>query len=248
MSRRILDKHKILWEKKKIIRYLYTKWYREIKQELSSISGPSVELGAGIGNFSEFMPSSLASDIIYLEWLDIVHNAMALPYKNSSIANFILIDTIHHVSSPIAAIDEMRRCLKKNGRIIIYDVYISMFSYLYYSFLHREDVDLSVDVYGLKGNPKLEDPFVSNQAISTLLFFKDLNKFQKKYPELKIIKKEVKEFLLYPLSGGFEGRQLVPFRLVNLLEWIDSCALKYFGNKIAARCLVVLEKNTNLSS
>ena len=244
MFREILDKHKVLWKNKKITRYLYTKWYKEIKKELSPIIGPSIELGAGTGNFKEFMPSSIASDIIYCEWLDIVHNAMSLPYKDSSVANFILIDTIHHLTRPVASIDEMKRCLKDNGRIIIYDVYISKFSYLYYHYFHREDVDLSADVYGLKTDSEENDPFASNQAISTLLFFKGLNKFQKKYPELKIIKREVKEFLLYPLSGGFEGRQLVPFRLVNLLEWIDHYALKYFGNMIAARCLVVLEKNT----
>ncbi len=245
MSREILEKHKELWEKKEIRRYLYTKWYNELTQHISSISGPSIELGSGTGNFTEFMPSSIATDITCCEWLDIVHDAMVLPYKDSSIANFILIDTIHHVESPLKAIDEMKRCLKDRGRIIIYDVYISMFSYLFYNFLHPETVDLSVDIYNLKMDSKGKDPFCSNQAISTLLFFKDLERFIKRYPELKMIKREVSEFLLYPLSGGFEGRQLVPFMLVNFFEWIDRIAIKYFGNKIAARSLIVLEKNAS---
>jgi SAM-dependent methyltransferase len=244
MSKEVLYKHKVLWKNKKITRYLYAKWYKEVEKELSPIVGPSIELGAGIGNFKEFLPSSIASDIIYCEWLDIVHSAMALPYKDNSIANFILIDTIHHVANPIKTIDEMKRCLKNNGRIIIYDIYISMFSYLFYNYFHREDVDLSVDIYNLKVDSRDKDPFSSNQAISTLLFYKHSNKFVMKYPELKVIKRELKEFLLYPLSGGFEGRQLVPFRLINFLEWIDSCALKYLGNKIAARCFVVIEKTT----
>lgn len=244
MSKKILDSHKELWEKKRITRYLYTKWYEEIKRELSPVQGPSIELGAGTGNFKDFLPASVSTDIVYCEWLDIVHDAMVLPYKDDSIANFILIDSIHHVINPIASMDEMKRCLKSNGRIIIYDVFISMFSYLYYNYLHKEDVDLTADIYNLtKIDSKDKEPFTSNQAISKLLFFTGEEKFIARYSELKIKKREVREFLLYPLSGGFEGRQLIPFKLINIFEYIDRWAIKLFRDKVAARSFIVLEKN-----
>jgi SAM-dependent methyltransferase len=188
MSKEILEKHREIWEKKKITRYLYTKWYKQLIGDLSSIWGPSIELGAGTGNFTHFMPSSIATDITYCEWLNVVHDAMALPYKDGSVANFILIDTVHHVGNPLKALDEMKRCLKDKGRILIYDVYISMFSYLFYHFLHPEAMNFSVDLYNLKTDSKGKNPFSSNQTIPTILFFKDAERLMKRYPELTIIK------------------------------------------------------------
>lgn len=240
MSKEILDQHRVLWEKKTVTRYLYNKWYRDIQEVL--VPGPTVELGAGTGNFKEFMPSAISSDIVFCEWLDVVNDAMALPYRDGSVGNFVLIDAIHHVKRPIAVIDEMQRCLKKGGRIVILDVYISPLSYLYYNFLHKEDVDLSVDVFDMEDDDIEKAPFSSNQAIATLLFFKGIERFKRRYPRLKVLRKEVRDFMLYPLSGGFEGRQLVPFSMTGFLELVDRWGLKIFGSKVAARCLVVLEK------
>ncbi|MDP2688636.1 MAG: SAM-dependent methyltransferase, partial [Deltaproteobacteria bacterium] len=103
MSREILDQHRILWEKKKVTRYLYNRWYGRIEGELAPL-GLTVELGAGTGNFKEFMPSSLSSDLVYCEWLDVVHDAMALPYGDGAVGNFVLIDSIHHVKKPAAVL------------------------------------------------------------------------------------------------------------------------------------------------
>lgn len=240
MSKQILDRHKALWEKKQLTRYLYTKWFREIQGELSE-KNPSIEIGAGTGNFKEFMPSCLASDVVPCEWLDIVHDAMRLPYADSSVGNFILIDAIHHIQNPVKALTEMERCLKKGGRIIIFDVFISPFSYIYYNYLHKEEVDLSEDLFKYK-EETAKEPFDSNQAIATLLFFRQYKRLETALPSLKMTKRETKEFLLYPLSGGFEGRQLIPFGLKNFAEQVDRVGIKIFGDKVAARCLVVLEK------
>lgn len=240
MSKDILDSHREIWERKKVTKYLYTKWYKDIERELRG--APVVELGAGTGNFKEFMPSVISTDLVYCEWLDCVHDAMALPYRDSSVGSFLLIDAIHHVKDPSKTIREMERCLKPGGRIVIFDVYISPFSYLYYNFLHKEDVDLKAEVFDPVPDAVEKAPFQSNQAIATLLFFRRLDEFSSRHPSLKIIRKEVREFLLYPLSGGFEGRQLVPYFSVKLFESIDRLALRILGDKIAARCLVVLEK------
>jgi len=241
MSKEILDSHKEIWERKRITKYLYTKWYGDIERELRGLK-PVVELGAGTGNFKEFMPSVISTDLVYCEWLDCVHDAMALPYRDSSVGAFLLIDAIHHVKAPAAAISEMLRCLKPGGRIIILDVYISPFSYLYYNFLHKEDVDLKADVFGAGSGRADKAPFESNQAIATLLFFRRIKEFQAHFPAVKVLKKEVREFLLYPLSGGFEGTQLVPYFSTGFFEAVDAIALKLLGKAIAARCLVVLEK------
>lgn len=241
MSKEILDRHRVLWERKKVTRRLYAGWYGRV-QSLLAPMGPTVELGAGTGNFKDFMPSSISSDIVLCEWLDVVHDAMALPYCDRAVGNFVLIDSIHHVKRPAAVIEEMLRCLKPGGRIVILDVYISPFSYLYYNFLHKEDVDLSADVFSMEEDGREKAPFSSNQAIATLLFFRKLARFRLRFPSLVPIKRSLLEFLLYPLSGGFEGAQLVPGFMAGFIGIVDRLAIRLFAPAVAARCLVVLEK------
>lgn len=241
MSKEILDSHKDIWNKRRLTRHLYTGWFRDVKAELSG-KGLTIEIGAGTGNFKEFMPQSVSSDLVWCEWLDMVHDAMFLPYRDSSVGNFVLIDAIHHIHDPVRALDDMRRCLKIGGRIVIFDVFISPFSFLYYNYFHKEDLDLSADLFGVKEAAVEKEPFESNQAIATLLFFKRFSQFAARFPELKLVKKEVREFLLYPMSGGFEGAQMIPFGLKAPVAALDRIAVKTLGRLIAGRCLVVLEK------
>lgn len=241
MSKAILDSHREIWNKRRLTRYLYTGWYRDIAKELSG-KGLTIELGAGTGNFKEFMPASVATDLVWCEWLDMVHDAMRLPYKDASVGNFVLIDAIHHIHNPVRALAEMDRCLKKGGRIVILDVFISPFSYLYYNYFHKEEVDLSADLFAVPEAPAQKEPFESNQAIATLLFFKKFDRFTSRFPGLKPVKRSVREFLLYPMSGGFEGAQLVPFCLRSPMAALDRAAIKILGRLAAGRCLIVLEK------
>lgn len=241
MSKEILDSHREIWNRRRLTRYLYSRWYGDIEKELSE-KRPVVEVGAGTGNFKEFMPSSVSSDLVWCEWLDIVHDAMALPYRDSTVGSFVLIDAVHHIHDPVRAISEMERCLVKGGRIVIFDVFISPFSYIYYNFFHKEGVDLSEDLFSVKDGASSKKPFESNQAIATLLFFRELESFKSRFPALKLLKREVREFLLYPLSGGFEGVQLAPFALKAPIEAIDRAVIGLLGKLVAGRCLVVIEK------
>jgi hypothetical protein len=76
----ILEKHKETWEKKKILRVIYTAWYNKIINDLSSVKGDTVELRAGSGNFKEFKPDVILSDIDEYEWLDMCFDAHNMPF------------------------------------------------------------------------------------------------------------------------------------------------------------------------
>ena len=49
-----------------------------------------------------------------------------------------------------------------------------------------------------------------NQALPTALFFRHVDEFRRRWPELRIVERRRFAFLVYPLSGGFTRRPLLP--------------------------------------
>ena len=88
MSNEILRQHQAVWEKKPILRLLYTEWYREIVLWLGP--GRTLEVGGGTGNLKEFAPSVVGTDIVKLPWVDAVVDAQQLPFVSGSLANIVL--------------------------------------------------------------------------------------------------------------------------------------------------------------
>lgn len=51
------------WERKPALRSVYRSWYRRLVDQLGPV-GPTVEIGGGSGNFSEFLPEAVSTDVI----------------------------------------------------------------------------------------------------------------------------------------------------------------------------------------
>ncbi|MDD4082623.1 MAG: class I SAM-dependent methyltransferase [Sphaerochaetaceae bacterium] len=235
-------KHQKIWKEKKILREIYAEWYNKIIFNLSNVSGKTLELGSGTGNFKEYKPDIISSDIDSQPWLDISFDAHKIPYNNSYLANIVMIDVLHHLSDPIKFFHEAHRVLKKKGRIIMIEPYPSPISSIVYKLFHPEPFIFNVNIFGGKGNFKEKKPWESNQAIPYLIFFKNLKSFDKIFSnKFNITKKDVFSFILYPLSGGFENKQLLPTSLIPVAK-LSEILLKPFKNLIAFRCIIVLEK------
>ena len=80
-----------------------------------------------------------------------------------------------------------------------------------------------------------------NQALPALLFFRRADEFRRRWPELRIVERRRFAFLLYPLSGGFSRRPLVPAGLYRPLAALEAL-LAPAAPLLAYRCLVVLER------
>jgi SAM-dependent methyltransferase len=239
----ILEKHKNIWNQKKILRVIYTDWYKLILKNLKLLNGINLELGSGSGNFKEFMPDCLSSDVDYCGWLDICFDAHKIPFKDSSISNIILIDVLHHLSNPVAFFAEASRVLKKNGRIVLIEPFPSIFSLPVYKLVHPEPFIFNADYFNLDDsniNPK--HPWESNQAISYLLFYKKIKVFKKYFNNrLQIIKNNKFSFILYPASGGFEHKSYIPDFLIPVFRVMEKILIPFRG-LLAFRCFIVIEK------
>jgi len=231
-----------IWKEKEIIRWIYLDWYKLIMDNVKD--GKIVELGSGSGNFSQYYPNIISSDIIHCPWLEMTFDAASTPFKEESIDSLIMVDLLHHLEDLNLFFTEVDRVLKDKGRLIMIEPYISPFSFLIYHFLHQEQVVLNAKIFSKKTNISQghkKDPFVANSAIPTILFWKKRKQFQRKYPRLKVIEKKLFSFLLYPLSGGFEHRSLIPMWWAGILNLIERL-MSPLAKLLAFRTLIVIEK------
>ena len=240
MSDVVLHRHREVWKQKPVLRKLYAEWYRDIVSWL--VPGRTVEVGGGTGNLKEYASGVYCTDIVRLPWLDVVTDAQRLPFQSGSIANLVLFDALHHIENVSMFLDEALRTLKAGGRVIIMDPYISWVSWPVYQFLHSEPVDFAQNPLTLRTPRSGRQPFDSNQAISTILFEKELARFQSRYPQFAVRYVRRIAFFAYPLSGGFEHPSLMPTWLVVPMLKLEQ-KLEWLGWLFAFRMLVVLERH-----
>lgn len=236
----ILSQQERAWEERPVLRHLYRDWYRLIAGNLSEVEGPTVELGSGIGRFKEVCPRALLTDVEPTRWAEAVVDAEALPYEDGTIANLVLFDVFHHLASPRRFLDEAQRALRPGGRVVLIDPYCSPVSTPAYKAFHHERTDLSGEAFD-DDAAVAAAPFASNQARATLAFFRGLPEFERRWPELQIRKRCRFALIVFPLSGGFSGRRLVPMSLLSPLEFLER-GLHPIAPLLAFRCLVALER------
>ncbi len=236
-----LISHKHIWNKKKIIRVIYTEWYQKILKDIKSENGKTLELGAGSGNFKEFKPETISADIEKCDWLDMCFDAHDIPFKDNSISNIVMIDVLHHLSNPIRFFKEAYRVLERNGRIIIIEPFPSPISLIVYRIFHPEPFIFNINYFNKKEiNEK--DSWDSNQAIAYLLFYKYFYHFSKLFDDKLItLKRQKMCCLLYPLSGGFENKQLIPDFLISFFNFLEYLLIPLRW-LMAFRCYILLQK------
>jgi len=237
----ILERHRRIWNEKKILREAYGEWYKKIAKDLLNDNGKTIEIGGGSGNFKEIKPDIISSDIDKCRWLDLCFDAHYMPFADGTVSNIVLVDVLHHLSNPVHFFNEAARVLKNGGRVVMVEPFPSPFSLFIYKIFHPEPFVMDADYFDKRGVDK-KDPWESNQAIPYLLFFKHKKKFMKTFwQNFNILKRNRISCILYPLSGGFENRALIPDYLIEVFKLFEML-LTPFRWFMAFRCYVVIEK------
>ena len=235
-----LAEQEAAWRRRPLVRRLYNEWFDLIVEHLSPVDGPAVELGSGFAPLKERLPALVVTDVERTPWTDEVADAQALPYADASLANIVAVDVVHHLAEPGRFFDEARRVLRPGGRVVLVEPYTSPVSGLAYRLFHHEQTDTRVDPF--RADPRLAgEPLEGNQALPALLFFRHADEFRRRWPELELVARRRFAFVLYPLSGGFTRRPLVPRGLYRPLAALETL-LAPAAPLLAFRCLVVLER------
>ncbi len=267
----VLDVRADVWQKRPLLRDIYNRYFAEMLSLLATPEnahgqfGLILELGGGSGNFKEFFESRppshsslltshfsanpgtlIASDVVPTRHCHLAADAMALPFPDNSLDNILMQDVLHHIPFPLQFLAEAQRTLRPGGRIIMTEPYISPASRLIFKFAHPEPVVPSASIFSDDAAP---DPsplrgsgaFASNQATPTRLFYKDLAKFRRRFPQLQLLTRRRRSLLVYPLSGGFSGPQLIPAPL-RKLAWACESLLRPLAPLMAFRLVIALQK------
>ena len=238
----LIEKNHKYWNSKPLLQQVYADFYRSIQQHLSKIPDTKiVELGSGLGNINETIPSCIRTDLFPFPWIDQVENAYQLSFEDDSISDLILTDVFHHLRYPGIALNEFHRVLRKGGRVIMLEPCLSLLGCIVYGVFHQEPIAITKEIEWFPPDNWAPDKinYYAAQGNATRVFIrKSLSPKLNNWKKVETIQYSA---LAYIASGGYSIQQLYPTGMLPLLKTIEKL-LDYFPSIFATRLLVILEK------
>jgi SAM-dependent methyltransferase len=228
------------WRNKPLLQKIYAGFYEKILQHIdANAAGAIVEIGSGIGNLKAHLPHAICTDLFPNPWLDLVCDGYELPFVDRSVSHMVLFDVFHHLRCPRAFLHEARRVLTANGRIILFEPFISMASFPVYGLLHHEPVAWKSPINFAGEYPRPRDYYAA-QGNATRLFFR--NEPTDWLAGWNVAHAEAFSAFSYLLSGGYSKPTMYPAAMLGAMRGLDrmlSCWPGMFGG----RCLVELRRS-----
>src|SRR5215207_8049592 len=238
----LIEKNHEYWNRKPILRTLYGDFYRLIAKNLSNLpESKIVELGSGLGNIHEFIPTCLRTDLFPNPWIDQIENAYQLSFPDGSISDLILTDVFHHLKYPGTALREFSRVLPKGGRVIMLEPGMSALGWLVYGVLHEEPIAVTKKIEWeapVGWSPDQVDFYAAQGNASRIFVGKG---FRDQLTGWKKMETQRLSTIAYAASGGFSKPQLYPTAALPLMRNLERL-LDRFPLLFATRLLVILEK------
>lgn len=163
--------------------------------------GQAIELGSGAGFVKELMPFVITSDVLSYSGVDQVIDAMKLPFPDRSLRAILMLNVFHHIADVARFLAEAERCLKPGGRIFMLDQNVGWINRWILKYAHHEPFEPKARDWAFPSTGPLSG---ANGALATVVFKRDLDKFQNAYPGLKLVRFAPHSPLRYWVSGGLK--------------------------------------------
>ena len=208
-----------------------------------------IEFGSGAGFAKHYIESKnfKMSDLSKDKHLDFKEvDAQATNFKDESFNYVIASNMIHHIPYPIKFFREMHRILKKNGKLIIFESYCSIFFQLATIIMRHEGFDFTKNVWD-ENDPKSDEKnaWAGNIAVPHLLF-DDKKIFKEKMGNYFSIEyEELTECFIFLNSGGVTSKTFhipLPAFALKILSVIDKILIKVLPNIFGMGRRIVLKK------
>jgi SAM-dependent methyltransferase len=235
-----IEQNRRAWARKPVLQRAYRDFHRRIAAYVDPrVPGKIVELGSGIGNIRDIIPTAIRTDLFANPWIDQVENAYALTFADGAVSHLILFDVFHHLQHPQTALRECRRVLAPKGRVIILDPYVSVTGRLVYGPMHHEPIggDQPIVAAAGPGFDPHHQAYYAAQGNATRVFWKG------EAPEIldgwNVIARQRIGAWAYALTGGYSKPQLYPAALYPVVKQFDAIA-EALPRLLALRALIVL--------
>lgn len=199
--------HRRIIQSKPFLKKLYLEFYAYFLKKVPALAEQKcVELGSGGGFLKEIYPTVITSDVLKLSGVDLCFSGLDMPFESASIDAFFMIDVFHHVPDSERFLKELSRCLKPGGQVVMIEPANTLFGRFIYQNFHHEAFEPSAG-WKLEGSGPLS---CANGALPWIVFSRDRAKFEKMFPEFKLVTFKPHTPFRYLLSGGVSMRQLLP--------------------------------------
>jgi SAM-dependent methyltransferase len=192
---------------KPFLKCIYDEWYSMLARELPPGEGEVLELGSGAGYCDRFIPGLITSEIFPCPRAGVVLDAQHIPLADGSLRAIVMTDVLHHIPHAERFFAEASRCLRKGGKILMIEPWVTPWSQWIWTRFHHEPFRLEAEDWSFSSTGPLSG---SNSAIPWIVFVRDRRRFESLFPELSI--ERIRPFMpfRYLVSGGVALRNLMP--------------------------------------
>ncbi|MDO7898341.1 class I SAM-dependent methyltransferase [Pseudomonas citrulli] len=216
--------HKRILERKRMLRDVFVEFhhaFHRLAERYFEVEGLEVEIGAGIAPMRDSYPGVLATDIVATDHLDMALNAESMSLADHSVRAFYGQNCFHHFPHPERFFSELERTLVPGGGAILIEPFYGPFAaFLYKRLFKSEGFDKQFESWETPSTGPMNG---ANQALSYIVFVRDREAFELKYPGLEILHQEVcANYPRYLISGGLNFRQLLPDALIPVIKVVEK--------------------------
>lgn len=239
----LTNAHQQILSEKKMLRDVFAEFYHACinydKKFFSGI-GKRIEIGAGTSLFKKYYPKIFSTDIKIGPNIDLIVDAQNMPFETSSVHAIYGIHCFHHLPNPDKFFDELKRVLVSGGGCILIEPYYGFVARRFFKHLFDTEcfemyqTEWETDSLGIMTGV--------NQALSYIIFKRDIEKFKQKFPEFEIVlQKPLRNYIRYLFSGGLNYRQLLPGFFSPVLKGTEFIILPLTGF-LALHHIIVIRK------
>lgn len=227
--------------------FWYEELYRHQFDDLGAVDQLSIlEVGSGTSPLKLFHPNVLTSDVLQLDYLDLVFDCHKIdkldPIDDGTLDVITLTNVLHHLRSPIDFLNRAAVKLKPGGRLVATEPFFSLISTLIFKYLHHEPVDLEITEPELR---EMRGPLASaNIALPWLIFYQHKTWLQSLGECFDLARISLRPFtgISYFVTGGISRRLPIPGFLYRPLFAVDLALSRHFPRIYASFFTVTLTR------
>jgi len=192
---------------KPILKAIYDEWYGMLSRELPPVDGQILELGSGGGYCDRFISGLITSEIFVCPGMHLNVDGHRLPFGRQSLRAIVMTNVLHHLPDVRRFFAEASRCVRRGGKILLIEPWVTPWSRFVYKYFHSEPFHPEAQEWSFPSNGPLSG---ANIALPWIVFARDRDKFESEFSDLLIEK--IRPFLAfrYWVSGGVGMRSLMP--------------------------------------